>query len=65
VWNLPSTILARITKLEEAQKKAQTSERDKRQEEEKRKKACDALWKVCRDTNDNNSRECAAYRDCE
>jgi hypothetical protein len=58
VWNLPPTILSRLTNIEgQQQAKAKRDVADKKKEQ--------ALWSACKASGDNNSKECQAYRDRE
>jgi hypothetical protein len=58
VWNLPPSILNRLTSIESGQQeKAKEDAADKKKEQ--------TLWSACKASGDNDSKECNAYRDRE
>jgi hypothetical protein len=58
VWNLPPSILNRLTSIESGQQaKTKKDAADKKKEQ--------ALWSACKASGDNDSKECRAYRDRE
>jgi hypothetical protein len=58
VWNLPPTILNRLSNVENQQQA-----KGRKETEEKKKEQ--TLWAACKASGDNNSKECEAYKNRE
>lgn len=68
VWNLPPSILNRLTRIESGQQakaKKDAAGNSLSKSITADKKMEQALWSACKASGDNNSEECKAYRDRE